>query len=149
MEVILLEKVGRLGAVGDRVSVKSGYGRNYLIPQRKAIFATPDNIAQFEQQKSALLKDAVDKLTVAQARAAALAALGEIVIKTVAGEEGRLFGSVGTKDIADAVTAAGVELARTEVKMPAGALRELGSFEIDVQLHADVIQTLPVRLIAE
>lgn len=149
MEVILLEKVGRLGAVGDRVSVKSGYGRNYLIPQRKAIFATPDNIAQFEQQKAALLKDAVDKLTVAQTRAAALAALGEIVIKTVAGEEGRLFGSVGTKDIADAVTAAGVELARTEVKMPAGALRELGSFEIDVQLHADVIQTLPVRLIAE
>ncbi|MGK2914995.1 MAG: 50S ribosomal protein L9 [Porticoccaceae bacterium] len=149
MEVILLEKVGRLGAVGDRVSVKSGYGRNYLIPQRKAIFATPDNIAKFEQQKADLLKEAADKLAVAQARATALAAIGEIVIKAVAGEEGRLFGSVGTKDIADAVTAAGVELARTEVKMPAGALRELGSFEIDVQVHADVIQTLQVRLIAE
>lgn len=149
MDVILLEKIGRLGGVGEMISVKPGYGRNYLIPKGKAIFATPGNIARFEHQKAELVQASADKLSAAQARAGLLADIGEIVIKAVAGQEGRLFGSIGAKDIADAVTAAGVEVAKSEVKMPAGVLREVGSFDIDVQFHADVTQTLKVHVIAE
>ncbi len=149
MDVILLEKVGRLGVVGDKVAVKSGYGRNYLIPTGKAIFATADNVARFEQQRAELLKNAADKLAAARARAEALGNIDELVIKAVAGQEGRLFGSIGAKDVADAATAAGVEVTKSEIKMPAGAIRELGSYDIDVQLHADITQTVKVTVVAE
>jgi len=149
MDVILLEKVGRLGAVGDKVAVKSGYGRNYLIPTGKAIFATADNVARFEQQRAELLKNAADKLAAARARAEALGNIDELVIKAVAGQEGRLFGSIGAKDVADAATAAGVEVTKSEIKMPAGAIRELGIYDIDVQLHADITQTVKVNVVAE
>ncbi len=149
MEVILLEKVGKLGNIGEKVSVKAGYGRNYLIPGGKAIFATPHNIAEFEQRRSELEQAAADKKTAAEARAASLADLGTITIGANAGDEGKLFGSVGPRDIAAAVTDAGVELHKSEVKMPEGAIRELGQFEVDIQLHADVMATLNLSIVAE
>ncbi|MEO1884434.1 MAG: 50S ribosomal protein L9, partial [Methylococcales bacterium] len=115
MEVILLEKIANLGALGDRVSIKSGYGRNYLIPQGKAVVATKAKIAEFEQRRAELEKKEVDKLAIEQARAEKLSVL-EIIITQKAGEEGRLFGSVGTQDIANAVTTAGVEVMKHEVR---------------------------------
>lgn len=149
MEVILLEKIGKLGTIGDRVSVKSGYGRNFLIPQGKAVFATSSNIAEFEARRVELEKAAAEKVAAAEARAAKLAELGTITILANAGDEGKLFGSVGTQDIADAVTAAGAEIDRSEVRLPEGALRELGEYEVDIQLHSEVIQTVSLNVVAE
>lgn len=138
MDVILLEKVGKLGNIGDMVSVKAGFGRNFLIPQGKAVFATPDNVADLEARRAELERSAEEKLGVAQGRAEQLTGLGPVVITAVAGDEGRLFGSVGPRDIAEACTAKGVELAKSEVKMPEGAIRELGEFDVQIQLHSDV-----------
>lgn len=149
MEVILLEKVGKLGGIGDKVSVKSGFGRNFLIPQGKAVFATADNVAEFEQRRAELEKAAEEKLAAANSKAERLSALGTVTITAVAGEEGKLFGSVGPRDVAEAVTAAGVELAKSEVKMPEGALREVGEYDIQVQLHSDVSSTIQVAVVAE
>jgi large subunit ribosomal protein L9 len=148
MEVILLEKVRNLGGLGEKVKVRSGYGRNFLIPKGLAVMATADNLAKFEARRADLEKAAADHLAAAQARAAKLAALGEITIAANAGEEGKLFGSVGTADIADAITAAGVEVAKAEVKMPQGALRHIGEFSIDVALHSDVTQAITVKVVA-
>lgn len=149
MEVILLEKVGKLGGIGDKVSVKSGFGRNFLIPRGKAVFATADNVAEFEQRRAELEKAAEEKLAAANSKAEHLSALGTVTITAVAGEEGKLFGSVGPRDVAEAVTAAGVELAKSEVKMPEGALREVGEYDIQVQLHSDVSSTIQVAVVAE
>lgn len=146
MEVILLEKVGRLGSVGDRVSVKSGFGRNYLLPQGKAITATATNIAAFEARRNELEAAASDKLVSAKARATQLSEL-VVTIKANAGDEGKLFGSIGARDIADAITAAGVSVNKAEVKLPEGTLREVGEYDVDVQLHFDVIQV--VKLVVE
>jgi large subunit ribosomal protein L9 len=146
MEVILLEKVGRLGSVGDRVSVKSGFGRNYLLPQGKAITATATNIAAFEARRLELEAAASDKLVSAKARATQLSEL-VVTLKANAGDEGKLFGSIGARDIADAITAAGVKVNKAEVKLPEGTLREVGEYDIDVQLHFDVIQA--VKLVVE
>lgn len=148
MEVILLEKVGKLGAIGDKVAVKAGFGRNYLIPQGKAVAATEANIAEFEARRSELEAAASEKLSAAQARFEKLAELA-VTIEANAGDEGKLFGSIGTRDIAEAITAAGVEVAKAEVKLPAGALREVGEYEIDIQLHADVTQVVKVSVVAE
>ena len=149
MEVILLEKVGKLGDIGDKVDVKSGFGRNYLIPKGKAIFATPANIAEFEQRRAELEQAASERRAEADARAAKLEALGSVQIAANAGDEGKLFGSVGARDIADALTAAGVEVNKSEVKLPEGVIRELGEFELDIQLHADVIQPVKLVVVAE
>jgi len=149
MDVILLEKVGKLGAIGDKVAVKAGFGRNFLIPHGKAVFATEANLADFEQRRAELEAAAADKLGKAEARAAALAKLAGITISAVAGEEGKLFGSIGTRDIAEAVTAAGVELAKSEVKLPEGALRELGEFEVSIQLHSDLSTSIQVVVAEE
>lgn len=146
MEVILLEKVGRLGTVGDKVSVKSGFGRNYLLPQGKAITATPANVADFEARRNELEATANDKFVAAKARAEQLAAL-IVTIKAKAGDEGKLFGSIGARDIANAITAAGVKVSKAEVKLPEGTLRDLGEYDIDLQLHIDVIQA--VKLVVE
>lgn len=146
MDVILLEKVGRLGSVGDKVSVKSGYGRNYLLPKGKAITATAVNVAAFEVRRAELEKSASERKQQAEGRAAALAEL-VVTIKANAGDEGKLFGSVGARDIAQAITAAGVAVTKAEVKMPSGALRDIGEYSIDVQLHVDVMQ--PVKLVIE
>lgn len=149
MEVILLEKVRNLGGLGETVKVRSGYGRNYLIPNGLAVMATKDNIAKFEARRAELEQKAADNLVKAQARAAQLAALGTITIGANAGDEGKMFGSVGTSDIADAITAAGVEVARSEVKMPEGPIRMLGEYDIDVQLHGDVVQTIKLSVVAQ
>jgi large subunit ribosomal protein L9 len=149
MEVILLEKVRNLGGLGETVKVRSGYGRNYLIPNGLAVMATKDNIAKFEARRAELEQKAADNLAKAQARAAQLAALGTITIGANAGDEGKMFGSVGTSDISDAITAAGVEVARSEVKMPEGPIRMLGEYDIDVQLHGDVVQTVKLQIIAQ
>ena len=148
MDVILLDKVGRLGAIGDKVSVKSGYGRNYLLPQGKAVAATAKNIADFEARRAELEATAAGKIAGATARAEQLAAL-EVTIAAKAGDEGRLFGSIGTRDIAEAITAAGVAVAKSEVRLPQGVLREIGQYEIDVQLHAEVIQAVKLAVIPE
>ena len=148
MEVILLDKVGRLGAIGDKVTVKSGYGRNYLLPQGKAVAATAKNIADFEVRRAGLEAAAASKIAGATARAEQLAAL-EVTIAAKAGDEGRLFGSIGTRDIAEAITAAGVEVAKSEIRLPQGVLREIGQYEIDVQLHAEVIQAVKLAVVPE
>lgn len=149
MDVILLEKVGKLGNIGDMVSVKAGFGRNFLIPQGKAVFATSENVADFEARRVELERSAEERLGAAQARAEQLTGVGPLVITAVAGEEGRLFGSVGPRDVAEACTAKGVELTKSEVKMPEGAIRELGEYEIQIQLHSDVELTIPVVVAAE
>src|SRR5690625_2196635 len=128
MDVILLEKVGKLGDIGDQVVVKAGFGRNFLLPQGKAIRATPENVAEFEKRRAELEAAAAAKKAEAEARAAKLAELS-ITISSNAGDEGKLFGSVGTRDIAEAITAAGVEVTNAEVKLPEGALREVGEYE--------------------
>ncbi|RLA24345.1 MAG: 50S ribosomal protein L9 [Gammaproteobacteria bacterium] len=148
MEVILLEKVVNLGNLGDKVNVKSGYARNFLIPQLKAVMATAKKIAEFEARRAELEKAAADKLAAAQTRATALGKI-EVVIAHKAGDEGKLFGSVGTLDIADAMTAAGAAVDKSEVRLPTGIIRQVGSYEIDVNLHADVTATVNVQVVAE
>lgn len=148
MQVILLEKVGKLGDLGDQVSVKAGFGRNYLIPYGKAVPATATNIADFEARRAELEATAAEKRGAAEARAAQLAELS-ITITANAGDEGKLFGSVGTRDIAEAVTAAGVEVLKSEVRLPTGVIREVGEYEIDIQLHSDVTQAVKVAIVAE
>lgn len=148
MEVILLERVGRLGTVGDRVKVRSGYGRNYLLPQGKAITATASNIAEFEARRAELEASAGERKMNAESRAAKLAEM-VVTITANAGDEGKLFGSIGARDIADAITSAGVDVAKSEVKLPSGTLREVGQYEIDLQLHVDVIQKVKVVIEAQ
>jgi len=148
MQVILLEKVGRLGNLGDQVNVKPGYGRNFLIPFGKAVAATKDNVAEFEKRRAELEAAAAARRAAAEARAAQLADL-VVTIAANAGDEGKLFGSVGTRDIADAISAAGVAVEKSEVRLPNGVIRETGEFEIDVQVHSDVTQTIKLRVVAE
>lgn len=148
MNVILLEKVHNLGELGEQVSVKAGYGRNFLIPQGKAISATEENVAQLEARRAELEKAAAEKLAAAEARKASLDAL-EITIPHQAGEEGKLFGSIGTIEIAKSITDAGVDVAKSEVRLPEGALRHTGDFDIDIELHSDVVATVKVSVVAE
>ena len=148
MQVILLEKIRYLGNVGDCVEVKGGYGRNYLLPQGKAVFASPDNVARFEAQRAQIEKAAADALSKAQARAAALQDV-TVSIAHKAGEGGRLYGSVTTREIADALIAAGHEVDRQELSLPEGAIRSLGSYPLDVTLHADVVAQVTVEVVAE
>ena|SRR6516165_9275137 len=148
MDVILLEKVANLGNIGDRVKVRSGFGRNYLLPQGKATLATPANVAKFEARRAELERLAQDQLASAQRRAAALVDF-KLTITAKAGTEGKLFGSIGTSDIAEACTRAGHEVARSEVRLPHGPLRTLGDHAVDLHLHADVDVVLPVTIVAE
>jgi len=148
MEVILLEKVENLGNLGDRVHVKPGYGRNFLIPGGKATPATEEHIKAFEARRAELEKAAADQLAAAEARRDQLAEM-TVTIKAKAGEEGKLFGSVGTSDIADAVTAAGVAIERHEVRLPQGAFRQIGEFPVAVHLHTDVNTEITVIVEAE
>jgi large subunit ribosomal protein L9 len=148
MDVILLQKVANLGTIGDRVNVKSGYGRNYLLPAGKATLATAANVAHFEARRADLEKAAADGLGAAQQRAAALGEF-KLTITSKAGSEGKLFGSVGTTDIAEACTAAGHPLSRSEVRLPAGPLRTVGEHGVALHLHTDVEVTLAVTIVAE
>jgi large subunit ribosomal protein L9 len=148
MEVILLQKVANLGDIGDRVKVKSGFGRNYLLPQGKATLATPANIAKFEARRAELEKLAREQLASAQERAEAMKDF-KLTIVAKAGTEGKLFGSVGTADIAEACTRAGHKVQRSEVRLPAGPLRTVGEHTVNLHLHADVDVPLQVTIVAE
>ncbi|WP_305906920.1 50S ribosomal protein L9 [Methylomarinum sp. Ch1-1] len=148
MEVILLEKIANLGGLGDKVTIKPGYGRNYLVPQGKAVAATPEKIKEFEARRAELEKIAAEKLASAQARAEAIGQL-KVVITHKAGDEGKLFGSVGTQTIAEAITAAGAKVEKQEVRLPEGVIRQIGDYDIDINLHSDVVVTVPVTVAAE
>ena len=149
MQVILLDKIAHLGKVGDQVNVKSGFARNYLIPQGKAVMATKANIEHFEARRAELEEKAAQALAAAVDRAARLEALGSVTIASKAGDEGRLFGSLGTRDIADAITAKGVEVAKSEVRLPNGLIRTLGEHEVTFQFHGEVFSHLNVVIVAE
>ncbi|MDG1163780.1 MAG: 50S ribosomal protein L9 [Porticoccaceae bacterium] len=149
MEVILLENLGKLGNIGDTAKVKAGYGRNYLVPQGKAVFATEKNLADFELRRADLEAAADAKLAEATARGAKLAAIGSVTISAIAGDEGKLFGSVGTRELEGAVNAAGGEITKSEINLPEGALRHVGEFAVEVQLHTDVTETITVVIEAE
>jgi large subunit ribosomal protein L9 len=149
MEVILLENISKLGKLGQTVNVKSGFGRNFLIPQGKAVPANEANITAFEARRAELEAAAAAQLAAAEARAAAINALVAVTIAANAGEEGKLFGSVGTRDIAEAITALGCEVDKSEVRLPSGLLRELGDFEIAIQVHGDVSAKVVVTIIPE
>ena len=137
MEIILLEKIANLGAMGEKVNVKPGYGRNYLIPQGKAAPATADNIAEYEARRAELEQAAAEALAAAEARRDAL--LDKVIsITSKAGDEGKLFGSVGTADIAHVITEQLVAVERHEVRLPEGAFRVVGEHDVQLQLHTDV-----------
>jgi large subunit ribosomal protein L9 len=148
MEVILLDQIGKLGGLGDKVTVKAGYGRNYLIPYGKAVPATETNLAEFEARRAELEAAAAEKKEAAQARADKLAELS-LTIEANAGDEGKLFGSIGTRDIAEAITVKGVEVSKSEVRLPTGVIREVGEYEVDIQLHSDVTQTINLSVVPE
>lgn len=147
MQVILLDKIGNLGSLGDQVNVKAGYARNFLIPQGKAVMATKANVEMFETRRAELEANVAKQLAAAEVRAESVNAL-EVTIASKSGDEGKLFGSIGTRDIADAATAAGVAIAKSEVRLPEGALRTTGSFEVSIQLHSEVFATLKLEVVA-
>ncbi|WP_111979082.1 50S ribosomal protein L9 [Algibacillus agarilyticus] len=149
MNIILLDKIANLGGLGDQVSVKAGYARNFLFPQSKAVPATKANVEHFEAQRSELEAKLAANLAAAQARADAIAAVGTVTIATKAGDEGKLFGSIGTRDIADAVSEAGVAIVKSEVRLPNGAIREVGEFEITVNVHSEVNAIVKLNVIPE
>jgi large subunit ribosomal protein L9 len=148
MQVILMEKVVNLGALGDVVKVKDGFARNYLIPQGKAKRATEANLKEFEARRTELEKKANETLVSSQERAAKLEGQ-KIEISQKAGPDGRLFGSVTNSDIAEALTKGGVDVKKAEVRMPAGALKHIGEFPLVVHLHADVEANIVVHVVAE
>jgi large subunit ribosomal protein L9 len=148
MEVILLEKIRNLGNIGDKVKVKPGFGRNFLLPQGKAAAATSENVAKFEKMRAELEKKAAELLAVAKSRAEAIAKL-TINVPMRASEEGKLFGSVGTREIAAAVKNAGVEIDKSEIILPEGPIHELGEFEVNLQLHTDLNVPLKINVVTE
>lgn len=148
MEVILLEKIDSLGGLGDKVRVRPGYARNYLLPQGKAKFATPENIAEFEARRAELERAAAEALAAAETRRESLSGM-VIEMTAKAGGEGKLFGSIGASDIADAVSARGVEVEKREVRLPEGPLRQAGEYEIQLHLHADVDAEIRIIVIGE
>jgi len=148
MELILLEKVQNLGDLGEKVNVKPGFGRNYLVPQGKAVPATAENLAQFEARRSELEAAAVQRLGGAEARQAALAGV-EVEIVANASDEGKLYGSIGPREIADAVTALGHSINKSEVIQGEGPIRNTGEFEVLIQLHADIETTIKLNVLPE
>ncbi len=148
MEIILLQKVANLGNIGDRVKVRSGYGRNFLLPQGKATLATADNIAKVESRRAELEKVANDELAAAQSRAAKVSGF-KLSLPAKAGTEGKLFGSVGTADIAEALKSAGHEVARSEVRLSGGPIRHTGEHVVQLTFHADVVVDLTVTVVPE
>ena len=148
MEVILLERIDNLGGIGDKVKVKPGYGRNYLIPQGKATLATPEHLAEFEARRAELEARAEAELAAARDRGAAVGKL-ELTIPAKSGVEGKLFGSIGTVDIAEAATAAGVPLERSEILLPEGPIRVLGEHTVDIHLYTDLTVPITVNVVAE
>ncbi len=148
MNVILLERIGKLGGLGDEVNVRPGFARNYLIPQGKAVRATKANREVFEARRLELERAAAARLDAAKQRAATLEGCA-VTIVAKAGDEGKLYGSVGTQEVADAVSAKGTPVERSEVRMPEGVIRSVGEYQIDLQLHSDVTVTVQVAIVAE
>jgi len=148
MEVILLQKVANLGNIGDRVKVRSGFGRNFLLPQGKATLATPDNIARFEARRAELERVAREHLSSAEERSAVMKDF-KLTIHAKAGTEGKLFGSIGTSDIAEELNRAGFQVERSEVRLPHGPLRMVGEHTVNLHLHADVDVPVQVTIVAE
>jgi len=149
MEVILLEKVGKLGDIGDVANVKAGFGRNYLIPQGKAVFATKENRAEFETRRADLEAAAATRMAEAQKRADKLAEIGSVTIMAIAGDEGKLFGSVGTREIEEAINGAGGDITKSEINLPEGAIRSVGEFSVELSLHTDITQAITIVVEAE
>ena len=147
MDVILLDKVQGLGQLGDTARVKPGYARNYLIPQGKAVRATKANIEQFEAERAELERKQAERLSAAQKRADQFAGV-TLEVQVKAGDEGKLFGSVGPSDIVEAAAAQGIEIERSEVRMADGPLRQTGEYEIEVCVHTDVATTVRVDVVA-
>ncbi|MDH2273435.1 50S ribosomal protein L9 [Moraxella porci] len=148
MQVILLQRVVNLGKLGETVDVKAGYGRNYLIPQGKALPATEANIAKFEARRAELEALEAEELAAANKRAEALTDVN-VIMRAKSGDEGKLFGSIGARDIADALTKSGLEVDRSEVKMPEGAFRQVGEYKVTIQLHHDISADILVTILSE
>ncbi|AJY50129.1 MULTISPECIES: 50S ribosomal protein L9 [Halomonadaceae] len=148
MEVILLDNIGKLGGLGDKVTVKPGYGRNYLVPYGLAVPATKDNIEAFEAQRAELEAQAAERKAEAEVRAEQLNDI-ELSLVSKAGDEGKLFGSIGPRDLADAISSAGIDIAKSEVRMPTGPIRQTGEYDIAIHLHAEVNATVRVVVVAE
>lgn len=149
MEVILLENIENLGSVGDKVSVKAGFARNYLVPHGKAKLATAENLAEFEAQRAELERAAAEALAEAEQRKSAIEAMDAIEISARVGSEDKLFGSIGVADICDAAEAMGVMIEKKEVRMPEGALRTVGEHVIDIHLYTDVDTQITVNIVGE
>tara|TARA_R110000868_G_scaffold37424_5_gene132394 strand:+ start:309 stop:761 length:453 start_codon:yes stop_codon:yes gene_type:complete len=149
VEVILLEKVRNLGALGDKVKVKSGFGRNFLVPKGKAVYANEANLERFEQRRAELEKIAAERHKKAVQRQQKLNALTGVIITMKAGEEGKLFGSVGVRDITDALNRAGAEVEKREVRLDEGSLRMVGEYDITVDLDSDLAATVKLNIVAE
>lgn len=148
MQVILLQRIVNLGKLGDTVDVKPGYGRNYLIPQGKALPATAANIEKFEARRAELEAIEAEELASAQKRADSLRDVN-VIMRAKTGEEGKLFGSIGTRDIADALTKSGLEVDRSEINLPEGTLRQVGEYHVTVQLHHDITAQILVTILSE
>ena len=147
MQVILLEKMKNLGSLGETVTVKSGYGRNFLIPQKKAVFATPDNVKMFEERREELEKIAAQSLAQAEQRAAKLNDFS-IIIEAQASDDGKLYGSIGIAEVQSALQAKLHEVSKREILMPEGPFQEIGQFSVEVQVHSDVVAVVAVEIVA-
>ena len=148
MQIILLQRIVNLGKLGETVDVKPGYGRNFLIPHGKALPATKANIEKFEARRAELEADEAKEVATAQTRADALTDVN-VIMRAKSGDEGKLFGSIGTRDIAEALTNSGLEVDRAEIKLPEGTLRQIGEYSVDIQLHHDVTATILVTILSE
>ena len=146
MEVILLEKIAQLGDPGDLVNVKAGYGRNFLIPSGKAVRANEENKAEYEKRKEALLSAEADRKSSALQQAEKMQSLS-VIISAQVSEEGTLYGSIGTREIADALSEKGHEMEKSSVRLPEGVLKEVGEYSIDLELHPEVIVTISLQII--
>lgn len=149
MEVILLENIASLGELGEKVQVRSGYGRNFLIPKGKAVPASEANVSLFEARRAELEQAAADLVSKTEARALNIESLGVVEILANSGEEGKLFGSIGTRDIADAINSAGCEVDKSEIRLPDGSLRKLGEYQISIQLHGNVSANVVISIVQE
>ncbi|ODC02479.1 50S ribosomal protein L9 [Terasakiispira papahanaumokuakeensis] len=149
MQVILLENIAKLGELGDVVNVKNGYGRNFLIPQGKAVRATEESKKAFEARRAELVAQAAERKAAAEARKAKMDEIEVVTIPARAGDEGKLFGSIGPRDLAEALTDNGFEIAKSEIRMPNGPLRAVGEYDITVHFHAEVEGALHVAVIAD
>lgn len=147
MQVILLEKMRNLGALGETVNVKPGFARNFLIPQGKAVSASKENVAKFEQRRAELEKVAAERHAKAVERQQALNSIATVKIVAKAGEEGKLFGSIGTRDITDALNKAGAAIEKREVRLPEGTLRMLGDYDITIELDSDITATIKISIV--